>query len=265
MAQPQLVHNDTAPALFDAGPVQVLVLDDQRFDRHRISRLCTGLEMEIEVAHADCLSSFAAQLVATRFDLIFLDYFLPDGTGLEALDMIRLSALNCNAAVIMVAGDGMEGLAEQALRGGCSDYILKDDLSPASFRRATTNALQKSRLTIGMQRQSVKRAEMEEVLKRFSTECARDIKPMVSRMMRQLRDLRDPKEVTQASWQDQRKGIEASCMRLWEFLVDLENYTGADLIGDDAAELAPPAHLTPPRKAEAKPRKAPSVFGRTKH
>lgn len=251
------------PGVLDAGPVQVLVLDDQRFDRHRLARLCSGLDMATEIANADSLSAMAEALAVGRYDLIFLDYFLPDGNGLQALDMVRLSALNCNAAVIMVAGEGMEGVAEEALRGGCSDYILKDDLSPAAFRRATTNALQKSRLTIGMTMHSMKRAETEEILRQFSKECAHDIKPMVSRMMRQLRALRDPDAVARDEWHTKREGIEASCMRLWEFLVDLENYSGKDLDLEDDITPVPEADTVKPRKV--KPRKAPSPFGRNPH
>lgn len=251
------------PGVLDAGPVRVLVLDDQRFDRHRLARLCSGLDMATEISNADSLSSMAEALANERYDLIFLDYFLPDGNGLQALDMVRLSALNCNAAIIMVAGEGMEGVAEEALRGGCSDYILKDDLSQAAFRRATTNALQKSRLTIGMTLQSMKRAETEEILRQFSTECARDIKPMVSRMMRQLRALRDPDAVARDDWNEKREGIEASCMRLWEFLVDLENYCGDDLNLEEEGNAIP--SLEPEDKGKVKPRKVPSPFGRTAH
>lgn len=262
MHHPRTEPAATSPGVLNAGPVRVLVLDDQRFDRHRMARLCSGLDMTTEISNADSLSALAEALVADRYDLIFLDYLLPDGNGLQALDMVRLSPMNCNAAIIMVAGEGMEGVAEEALRGGCSDYILKDDLSPAAFRRATTNALQKSRLTIGMSLQSMKRAETEEILRQFSTECARDIKPMVSRMMRQLRALRDPDTVDREDWHKKREGIEASCMRLWEFLVDLENYSGDDL--DLPEEDAVPG-LDNEEADKVKPRRAPSPFGRSTH
>lgn len=201
----------------------VLILDDQRFDRHRLARLCSGLEMKCTITNATDLADFAAVIESSVFNLVLVDYFLPDGTGFDALSMVRLSPRNCNAATIMVTGHEQDGLAHNAIKAGCSDYILKDDLSATSFRRAVTNALQKSILTTEAVTQSFLHAETEAVLNRFASKCAQDIKPMVSRMMRQIRDLRGGDTSGEAD-QDRFERVEDSCMVLWEFLVELERY-----------------------------------------
>ncbi len=107
----------------------ILVVDDQRFDRTRLQRLIATLDLDTHVVEADCLETMGTMLEADRFDLILLDYNLPDGTGLQALDAVRLSPKNRNAATIMVAGDGQNEIAIEALKRGCSDYITKDDLT----------------------------------------------------------------------------------------------------------------------------------------
>lgn len=280
------VRPDTTPL---PALASILVVDDQRFDRTRLRRLIDGLEFDTHVVEADRLESMGTMLQRDRFDLILIDYNLPDGNGLMALDAIRLAPKNRQAATIMIAGDGQSEIAIEALKRGCSDYITKDDLSPTSFRRATINALQKSSLSIGIETQDVKRQQIEAVLQRFSTECANEIKPVLSRLMRQLRDLREAPNLTAEQTSERFGRIENSCMRLWDFLDDLEQYEGTDisemaatigapLAGASAAVLvnsfdkpSPPPDMGPRRlKAGAagtarplgkKPR--PSLFGKT--
>lgn len=207
----------------------ILIVDDQRFDRLRLKRLINALEFETHVVEADCLETMGTMLQIDKFDLILLDYNLPDGNGLQALDAVRLDPKNRQAATIMIAGDGQTEIAIEALKRGCSDYITKDDLSSASFRRATINALQKSSLSIGIEDQDSKRRHIEDVLQKFSSECANEIKPVVSRMMRQLRDFRDATALSEDQAAERYARIENSCMRLWEFLNDLDAYEGTDL------------------------------------
>ena len=233
---------------------QVLILDDQRFDRHRLARLCSGLDMECTITNANSLSDFADVIEKAAFDLVLVDYSLPDGTGLDALSMVRLSPGNCKAALIMVSGQGQERVAQEAMKAGCSDYITKDELSPSSFRRAVTNAMQKSVLTTAVHTQASRSSETEAVLERFATKCAQDIKPMVSRMMRQLRDMRRSGAAVGNGAKDHIEGVEASCMLLWEFLGDLESFQAPDE-GEGQAPDVPDAD-------DIGVRKPPSPFAR---
>lgn len=230
MSRLEKIHTKIRPQLISVPDfASILVVDDQRFDRTRLHRLIATLEFETHVVEADCLEAMGTMLERDSFDLVLLDYNLPDGNGLQALDAVHLSAKNRNAATIMIAGDGQSEIAIEALKRGCSDYITKDNLTPESFKRATINALQKSRLSIGIETQDSKRQQMEAVLQRFSTECASEIKPVLSRMMRQLRDLRDAKDLTAEQIADRHQRIDQSCQRLWDFLSDLEVYEGQDL------------------------------------
>lgn len=231
MSKLERIHTKLRPDMVRLPEfVSILIVDDQRFDRTRLQRLISTLDFDTHVVEADSLETMGTKLQLDKFDLILLDYNLSDGTGLQALEAIRLDPKNRQAATIMIAGDGQSEIAIEALKRGCSDYITKDDLNPASLRRAAVNALQKAHLSVDVETKEAGRKEMERLLQRFSHECATEIKPVVSRMMRQLRDFRDAQARGPEAAAEQYERIEKSCMRLWDFLEDLEQYQGTDLV-----------------------------------
>lgn len=245
--------------------LNVLILDDERFDRHRLARLCSGLDIPCEVSNAATLATFTTALEQGRFDLIILDYQLPDGTGLDALHQVRMSAQNCTAGIIMVSGQGHDDIARQAREDGCSDYLTKDELTTPTFQRAVANALQKSDLTVKLENQTFRRSEVEALLEHFSGQCARDVKPLLSRMMRQVRDLRRPdadanSNNATATTAERYAMIEESCMSIWQFVVNLERHQGKTLFADLRTPLPDDISAIPPTR-----RKPPSPFSRITH
>lgn len=238
------------------GGMPVLILDDERFDRHRLARLCSGLDLPCNVSNAKTLQEFSDLLEQRSFDLILVDYALPDGTGLDALHMVRLSARNLNAATLLISGQAEKMVTDQAESIGCAGYLPKDTLSPDSFAAAVDQALAGTRQSRPLAKDSFPAAEVERLLALCNARGAGDIKPMISRMMRQMRDLRatsaGPESLT-------LRAIEQNCMSLWAFLVEMEREDGAALLSELTADqpLAPP--LPKPRETRGKP---PSPFGR---
>jgi DNA-binding response OmpR family regulator len=60
---------------------------------------------------------------ANRYDVVLLDYDLPDTTGLELYR--ALQKIDPRTAVVMVTGRGDERLAAQILKEGAKDYLTK--------------------------------------------------------------------------------------------------------------------------------------------
>lgn len=56
------------------------------------------------------------------FDLILADHNLPDGSG---LDLIELVAQRCKTPVILVTGENVARTAAEAIRRGATDYVVK--------------------------------------------------------------------------------------------------------------------------------------------
>jgi two-component system, cell cycle response regulator len=88
------------------------------------------------------------------FDLILLDYALPDGTGLDFLN--ELARRNIQIPVIVITGQGDEVIASQIIQAGAYEYIPKLKISSNSLHRAIANTLEKAKL-----RQEVALAQQE--------------------------------------------------------------------------------------------------------
>lgn len=78
-----------------------------------------GHECEIATTFREGLASAARQ----DFDLIFLDVFLPDASGLEGIS--RFKQLASAPEVVIITGQGTRHGAEIALKNGAWDYLPK--------------------------------------------------------------------------------------------------------------------------------------------
>ena len=68
------------------------------------------------------------QLDILKPDLLLMDVYLPDGTGLEILNTLRTSNQTCDV-ILITAARGVDTL-QQAMRGGVVDYLLKPVMFP---------------------------------------------------------------------------------------------------------------------------------------
>ncbi len=68
------------------------------------------------------------QLEVLKPDLLLMDVYLPDGTGLEILNTLRAKNQTCDVILITAARD--VDTLQQAMRGGVVDYLLKPIMFP---------------------------------------------------------------------------------------------------------------------------------------
>ena len=68
------------------------------------------------------------QLEVLKPDLLLMDVYLPDGTGLEILNTLRTNKQTCDVILITAARD--VDTLQQAMRGGVVDYLLKPVMFP---------------------------------------------------------------------------------------------------------------------------------------
>ncbi|MBW1697156.1 MAG: diguanylate cyclase [Deltaproteobacteria bacterium] len=97
-------------------------------------------------------------LASVHLDLIFLDYLLPSGTGLEFMKKMQKKALDI--PVVFITGQGDEMVASQAINAGAYDYLPKANANSKSLTRVIQNALEKFRLKQEVKRAMEKMAEL---------------------------------------------------------------------------------------------------------
>lgn len=114
----------------------ILVIDDDRLVRNALAAQLTQLEHTVMAAES--LADGMALLPLAPFDIVFLDVNLPDGSGLEALPVIRQTA--ATPEVIIITGEGSAKGAEMAIRTGAWDYLQKP-LSQQEIELQLTRAL----------------------------------------------------------------------------------------------------------------------------
>ena len=73
------------------------------------------------------------------FDLILLDYRLPDIDGLHLIAEIK--ALKLDLPLIVLTGQGDEEIAVEIMKAGAADYLAKSKIEPNNLVKAIKNAI----------------------------------------------------------------------------------------------------------------------------
>jgi PAS domain S-box-containing protein len=100
---------------------KILVIDDEESIRFTFERFLRSAGYMATTA-AGCGEAFAL-LEDKRFDVVFADIILEDGTGIDVLREIKRRGLSC--PVIMITGDPGVATATDSIRLGAFDYIPK--------------------------------------------------------------------------------------------------------------------------------------------
>ena len=110
---------------FVAPDARILVVDDTQMNLVVVRELLKQTEIKLDEATsgAECLSLCET----TKFDLILLDYRMPEMDGIETLKKLRekKKGLNYETTVIALTANAIAGARERFLKEGFDDYITK--------------------------------------------------------------------------------------------------------------------------------------------
>jgi putative two-component system response regulator len=125
--------------------IRVLLVEDNPQDVQIVRRMLEGYRRAyFEVASVVSTKECEEALKEKPFDLILLDYMLPDENGLTFLQ--RLDDTADLPPIIMLTGQGDERVAVQAIQWGAHDYFPKSFITSEVLGRAIHQALEKFRL-----------------------------------------------------------------------------------------------------------------------
>jgi len=137
--------------------VKILSVDDNDNDFQTIRNLLKE-QNQINLYRAANIKEALALLEQNRFDVIFLEYLLNDGTAFDFLKNIKKKGIEI--PVVVITGHGDEMIASQMIQSGVYDYLPKSKLSIESLSRAVNNTLEKARLKMELKKAQAKMAEM---------------------------------------------------------------------------------------------------------
>lgn len=157
----------------DSRP-RVLVVDD---DPDQLQLVCDTLAMHYKRDPADGIVGVTttAECLAQelhRYDVILLDYYLPDGTGLDALQDILARV---DVPVIFVTGENDSTTAAEAIRRGAQDYIVKMGDYLFAIPTVVEKALSQHRIRLENERLRQRLQEMLRELQAKNVELVRSL------------------------------------------------------------------------------------------
>ena len=141
--------------------VRILIAEDNS-DHAELSKitLLRNYNCIIDIAYdgKDCLN----KLKDGNYDILLLDYMLPDIDGLEVLSVITKQEII--VAVIMITGQGDEKIAVEAMKAGAYDYIVKTTGYLTTLPLIIKKAIEKHSLTIAHQEMEKRLVEQNKTL-----------------------------------------------------------------------------------------------------
>jgi CheY-like chemotaxis protein len=116
--------------------LNVLLAEDDAEDALLFQRRCPAF---MQVKHVQDASSALSALRESSFDICFTDYRLGIDSGLDLVRSARAEHLR--VPMVVITGQDLESLGENALLAGATDFIAKDGLTTSEIQRVSRWAL----------------------------------------------------------------------------------------------------------------------------
>ncbi|MBC2745171.1 MAG: response regulator [Desulfosarcina sp.] len=137
--------------------VSILSIEDKDEDFAKVKQILQD-HRQLKLTRVKSIGEAFDRLENECFDLIFMDYLLPDGTGLDFLEAINSKGMETQ--VVVITGQGNELIASRIIQAGACDYLPKAKVSGKVLLRIISNALEKAGLKREMRMAQEKLAEM---------------------------------------------------------------------------------------------------------
>ncbi|MGQ4809548.1 Protein-glutamate methylesterase/protein-glutamine glutaminase [Candidatus Entotheonellaceae bacterium PAL068K] len=145
---------------------RLLVIDDSKRDTLLLDRILQQAEnATFTVTHLESARAGLEELDAQSYDLVLLDYYLPDMDGIAFLEEKRTRGLT--TPVIMLTAFDQDRLPIAALQAGALDYFRKDQVNSSLLGTAIRQAIEKARLQVSAAADAQRLRELEAIVARL--------------------------------------------------------------------------------------------------
>jgi PleD family two-component response regulator len=120
----------------------LLIVEDNAGDARLLREMLNGDGRHAaDLTHVESMKDAERHLAKYIVDIILLDLGLPDTQGLEAVRRTRAAAPD--AVLVVMTGLDDEQVAEQTLKEGAQDYLIKGQIDSRGLLRAVRYATQR--------------------------------------------------------------------------------------------------------------------------
>jgi len=120
--------------------LNILVVDDDIVDRETVKRSIGRSEMDYSITEASCVDDALALCNKRHFDVVLLDYRMPQRDGVELVIELGKLSLERSNVIVMMSNSENEQLAIDCIQAGAQDFMLKKDITPIRLRRTILQA-----------------------------------------------------------------------------------------------------------------------------
>ncbi len=106
--------------------IDILVIEDFKHDYLVMERTLQRSDIEYKIDWVQRGEKVIQKLKSSSFDIVLIDYKLPDEDGLEVFRKIKREGIDI--PVVFITASGNELIAAEAIKSGAQDYIVKDPL-----------------------------------------------------------------------------------------------------------------------------------------
>jgi DNA-binding NarL/FixJ family response regulator len=111
----------------EGRPVRILIADDHPVVRIGVRNLLSSHGRFSVVSESQTMAETVQRTIALQPDILLMDYYMPEGSGLEALHILRERAPEVR--IVLLTGELTGTLAAQAFESGVRGLVLKSSLS----------------------------------------------------------------------------------------------------------------------------------------
>ena len=179
-------------------PKHVLYIEDDKGLAQIVQKRLQRLAYNVDLAY-DSLTGLA-KTRQKRYDVVVIDYDLPDHTGLEIINVIQQD--DAPPPLIMVTAYSDPSMAVQALKNGALDYLVKDSHTYLEYLPTVIEqTLEQQRLIDEKRMAEHNRERLIQELDAFAHTVAHDLKSPLGIIINAALLLGE----NQADWDDQSK------------------------------------------------------------
>lgn len=120
--------------------MNILIVDDDIVDREHIKRTLSKSDEKCYFTETESVDGGLAAFRAHKFDVILLDYRMPQRDGIEMLIELKNEPIDKSVAIIMLSNSEESDIALECLKAGAQDFLLKIEVTASRLKRAIIQA-----------------------------------------------------------------------------------------------------------------------------